>query len=203
MIKHILLVLTAFFRFYYYVLTKNPKQYELAMNPWQSVSSAITPLFVALIAGFCTASFDIYYFILVISIPLILLNMFFNGYINSKGWAIRRERERMQREKDEAERREYRRTLDEHFKRMMEENARRREQQYEQYYRQRQSTARPQGNSRANAIKLLSLGEGFTEKDVKSAYRRLSKVHHPDVAGGSEENFKRLNKAYNYLLENM
>lgn len=203
MIKNILLVLTAFFRFYYYVLTKNPKQYELAMNPWQSVSSAITPLFITLVLGIFFISYDFLYLLYPLAIPLILLNMFFNGYINSKGWAIKREREKIQREKDEAERREYRRTLDEHFKRMMEENARRREQQYEQYYRQRQSTARPQGNSRANAIKLLSLSESFTEKDVKSAYRRLSKVHHPDVAGGSEENFKRLNKAYNYLLENM
>lgn len=54
----------------------------------------------------------------------------------------------------------------------------------------------------ANAMNLLGLSYGFTEEDVKKAYKRLSKIHHPDV-GGLPENFKRLKKAYDYLINNM
>lgn len=51
-----------------------------------------------------------------------------------------------------------------------------------------------------NAIKLMGLRKGFTKKDLKSSYRKLSKVHHPDM-GGSEVNFKKLNTAYNYIMK--
>lgn len=51
-----------------------------------------------------------------------------------------------------------------------------------------------------NAKKLLNLPDNFTAKDVKSAYRRLSKIHHPDV-GGTEVNFKKLKTAYDYVMD--
>jgi len=53
-----------------------------------------------------------------------------------------------------------------------------------------------------NAMKLLGLQKNFTTKDLKTAYRKLARIHHPDV-GGTEENFKRLNKAYQYIINNM
>lgn len=40
-----------------------------------------------------------------------------------------------------------------------------------------------------------------TVDPVKEAYRRLSKIHHPDVPGGSDEAFRELNNAYMMALE--
>ena len=78
---------------------------------------------------------------------------------------------------------------------------------YEEYYRNNIDTNSNNNNKNqsidqnmVNAKKLLGLKDNFTQKDVKSAYRKLSKIHHPDI-GGTEENFKRLNKAYNYVME--
>jgi hypothetical protein len=54
------------------------------------------------------------------------------------------------------------------------------------------------------SIKLLQLGleeliaEGHTSK-IKSAYKKLAKIHHPDM-GGDAEKFKRLNEAHQQML---
>ena len=54
------------------------------------------------------------------------------------------------------------------------------------------------------SIKLLELkleellGDGHTLK-IKSAYKRLAKIHHPDV-GGDAEKFKKLNEAHRQML---
>ena len=40
--------------------------------------------------------------------------------------------------------------------------------------------------------------EGSTFK-INSAYRKMAKVHHPDM-GGDEENFKKLNDAHKQML---
>lgn len=71
----------------------------------------------------------------------------------------------------------------------------------EKKYHYNQSKKQPMSDkNRENAMSLLGLSEGFTQDDVKKAYRRLSKKHHPDM-GGTEENFIRLNKAYKYLMK--
>lgn len=49
---------------------------------------------------------------------------------------------------------------------------------------------------------ILGLNEGASEEDIKKAYRRLAKEHHPDLNPGdpeSEEIFKRVNEAYEVL----
>ncbi|MDB9822757.1 DnaJ domain-containing protein [Deltaproteobacteria bacterium] len=54
------------------------------------------------------------------------------------------------------------------------------------------------------SVKLLQLGlneliaEGHTTK-IKSAYKKLAKIHHPDM-GGDTEKFKRLNEAHQQML---
>ncbi len=53
------------------------------------------------------------------------------------------------------------------------------------------------------ARELLGLGETATLAEIKKAYRRLSKIHHPDLTGnetGSEEQMRRLSEAYQTLL---
>lgn len=50
------------------------------------------------------------------------------------------------------------------------------------------------------ALRFLNLEYPITQDDVKSAYRRLARIYHPD-AGGSDELFKRLTQAYKVALQ--
>jgi len=55
------------------------------------------------------------------------------------------------------------------------------------------------------ARKLLGLGEAATLNEIKSTYRRLANIHHPDKHTGNDngetEIMKRLNKAYKLLTD--
>jgi DnaJ-domain-containing protein 1 len=44
----------------------------------------------------------------------------------------------------------------------------------------------------------LGVGLGASQKEISEAYRRLARVHHPDVAG-DEERMKWINAAYREL----
>src|SRR5918993_461684 len=44
----------------------------------------------------------------------------------------------------------------------------------------------------------LGVGLGASQKEISAAYRRLARVHHPDVAG-DEERMKWINAAYRAL----
>ena len=52
-------------------------------------------------------------------------------------------------------------------------------------------------------LKLLELPSDATERDIKSAYRRLSKQYHPDrnTERDTSEKFIEITQAYNYLTE--
>lgn len=64
-------------------------------------------------------------------------------------------------------------------------------------------TDRPQTQahqtSRTAALATLELGAGASHEEIKQAFRRLVKRHHPNV-GGSAEAFRQLNEAYQLLL---
>ena len=47
--------------------------------------------------------------------------------------------------------------------------------------------------------KTLGLGKKASEKEVKSAFKKLAKQYHPDAQTGSEDKFKELNEAYEVL----
>lgn len=50
--------------------------------------------------------------------------------------------------------------------------------------------------------KILHISENSTQEEIKSAYRKLARKWHPDVAGNSDdviENFKNINEAYEIL----
>jgi DnaJ-class molecular chaperone len=52
--------------------------------------------------------------------------------------------------------------------------------------------------------KVLQLAENAEEKEIKEAFRRLSKQHHPDLHGGKEQNGdfqKTINAAYSVLSD--
>ena len=46
--------------------------------------------------------------------------------------------------------------------------------------------------------KVLGVSDSATEKEIKTAYRRLSKKHHPD-SGGDEETFKEVSAAFDVV----
>ncbi len=47
--------------------------------------------------------------------------------------------------------------------------------------------------------KILGLDRSASEKEIKSAYRKLAREYHPDVNPGAEERFKEINEAYEVL----
>ena len=56
------------------------------------------------------------------------------------------------------------------------------------------------GSTRTEALKVLGLDPGATQQMIRQAYRRLVKLHHPDV-GGSQAAFRRVHEAYQLLVE--
>jgi len=62
-----------------------------------------------------------------------------------------------------------------------------------------QSSRRPVGDPRADALAVLGLDPGASAVAIKRAHRRLVKQHHPDM-GGSAEAFRRVNEAYQQLM---
>jgi hypothetical protein len=50
------------------------------------------------------------------------------------------------------------------------------------------------------ARRILELGKTATLKEVKEAYRRLARTHHPDREG-SKEYMSEVNKAYQTIME--
>ena len=50
------------------------------------------------------------------------------------------------------------------------------------------------------ALKLFKLDKNASKEEIKAAYRRLVKIHHPDK-GGIQDNFIKLNNAYEVLKE--
>ena len=50
------------------------------------------------------------------------------------------------------------------------------------------------------ALSTLGLTVGYTEQELRSAYRKMSKKYHPDIAGDSgKEMFIRVKSAYECL----
>lgn len=214
--------LFSFFTFYYSIITNNPKKYDIATGHPSSFYVAMTPVAFFVIYTL-TSVFYIpieYVYIMFLWIPIILGNLSIVNHVSNKGFRIKHEQERERKYEEELEReaerawREFVRRFEERQRRQQEyeyrqqqrqhrENYyRQREREQQQYQRQRQYSYQqePRNNNRTNAMKLMGLSEGFTTNDVKKAYRRLAKVHHPDL-GGTQENFIRLTKAYDYLMK--
>ena len=53
---------------------------------------------------------------------------------------------------------------------------------------------------------VLALEPPLTEARVKARYKKLVKVHHPDINGGAkeaEERFKEIQRAYQTIMERL
>jgi molecular chaperone DnaJ len=49
--------------------------------------------------------------------------------------------------------------------------------------------------------KILGVGKGASDDEIKKAYRKLAHKHHPDKSGGDEKKFKEINEAYQVLSD--
>src|SRR5918995_5059290 len=49
--------------------------------------------------------------------------------------------------------------------------------------------------------KILGVDRSADEKTIKSAYRKLARKYHPDVAKGKEDRFKEVTEAYEVLSD--
>jgi hypothetical protein len=189
-------VILSFFRFYYYVIIGSTKKYDIAMKRYESLYILIAPLFLFLIHIVISTISNLPSILMFLWIPILVANFLYVTHIRSKGYKKNREERdnRLREERDRQLRREreyHERVYREYIRRLQESM------NNEQF---KKPKPRPVNNNMANAMKLMGLNEGFSEKDLKSAYRRLSKIHHPDL-GGLDRNFVKLNKAYNYILE--
>lgn len=56
------------------------------------------------------------------------------------------------------------------------------------------------GSGRSSWWEILGISQGASKSEIISAYRSMSRVHHPDV-GGTAEDFKRVRAAYEQGLK--
>lgn len=47
---------------------------------------------------------------------------------------------------------------------------------------------------------VLQINRNCTKEDIRKAFLKLARVHHPDK-GGDEKEFKKINEAYQYLMK--
>lgn len=197
------------FKFYYYVIKKDRRKYDIIKDANSFIFIVMFPIIAMVLSIILSLLFLPSKLILsLIWLSIFPTNVFFVIRTHEQGldFEFEENEKRRQEELDELERkiREERRKRWEHEERKRQERERIFERAYREYYKyyREQNTGRPIDRNMQNAIKLLGLEEDFTESDVKKAYRKLARKHHPDV-GGLEENFKRLNKAYQYIINNI
>ena len=93
---------------------------------------------------------------------------------------------------------------------MEEDFLREQEIQRQQFYkRQKQRRSKYEDELRSvnsigiDALNLFGLKEEFSMSELKSAYRKLARVYHPDRPSGNEKKFQVITKAYMALMEDV
>ena len=49
--------------------------------------------------------------------------------------------------------------------------------------------------------RILGVNKSSSPQDIKQAFKKLAKEHHPDRPGGDEAKFKQINEAYETLKD--
>lgn len=206
-------IATSIFRFYYYVIRNNKKKYDIATNQKESVMIMFSPVILILMYPFVAGAFistDLAMVTTFLLIPLFILNFSYLNHTSDEKYRIEKEKidaehkkkmEEVRIAKEKKERREEaehrgrkEKEFNEYFERISREYAKK---LHEEITRKAQPKV---DRNKMNAIKLMGLSSNPTIEEVKKSYRKLSKIHHPDT-GGSQENFIRLTKAYDYLMK--
>lgn len=212
------------FRFYYYVYKGSAKKYDIAMDTdtGEGFIASFTPMVFFLshifLSFFMPPIFTLSIFIW---IPIILGNLTIVHNVGREGREIQwaQEQQRMEAER-EAKQREYDRIKREQRARQEEQDRKREERvkrEWERVYRDffermneegnreksHQQTRQKSYTSRLDsALTFLGLSRGATKDDVKRAYRKLAKKHHPDM-GGNEKDFIKLKEHYDYAMSQL
>ncbi|UUV46493.1 DnaJ chaperone protein [Bacillus phage vB_BanS-Thrax3] len=182
---------TAFFRLYYNYHKCNMEECDRILQEEQ-FRVTVTPL-VGFVLHVLSALFILSYgysLAILIWLPIMIGNLVFTHKLSDRFFD-----EKM-------------RKLDEDLKRMFEqfeqfERARAYEEakQRQQYHRQQQQQY--SSTSRLDiALKFLGLTKSATKDDVKRAYRKLAKKHHPDM-GGNKNDFIKLKEHYDYAMSQL
>lgn len=196
-----LIIATSFFRFYYYTIRKSERKYDIAANVKESVAAMMTPMILILIYPFISGVFlseGVAAGTAFLLIPLFIFNFMYLSYVSNEGYRLRREGLNEEHEKKMERLKQEDKELEDYIKKLMHEEYARLQREKEYIRDKAQKASADQ--SKLNAIKLMGLSDSPTIEEAKRAYRRLSKIHHPD-AGGTQENFIRLTKAYEYLVK--
>lgn len=211
-VKHFL----SFFIFWYYMATNNDKKVDFLSKKLFIVM--ITPLAFFVTNMILMLIFPSLQNLVLVWLPILVGNvMFCMSVMNEKQKRDRIERyeklrkqeeeENLRREKEREERiRQVNEYLDEQLRRQLREAYEREQAHRERFSRQHQQQQKKQEQkpkvdvNLQNAKKLLGLSDNYTAQDIKSAYRKLSKIHHPDM-GGLEANFIKLTTAYEYITK--
>lgn len=207
------------FRFYYYVYNGSAKKYDVAMDANESFVATFTPMifFILHIFSIFFVSSAIFTISMFIWIPIILGNLTIVHNVGREGRKLKWEQEEKRREAErEAQQREYERIKREREKEQR-ERARKAEEEWKRVYRDffermneeanrerfhRQTQQKSYTSKLDSALKFLGLSRGATKDDVKRAYRKLAKKHHPDM-GGNEKDFIKLKEHYDYAISQL
>lgn len=205
--------LFTFFEFYYYAITRNKKRFKLVNEKNSMLTILLTPVLLFLIH--MTASFVVLFHtdsvLLTYTLPIwafiVVGNLAYANMVRDEFWKDKRKqrdaeirKERKEKEAEEMYRQwqSYTR-MKEESARMKEESNRQERERRERMYKNANQNSYTVDINRMNALRLMGLNGNPNVKDIKSAYKRLAKIHHPDL-GGTQTNFIKLTRAYDYLM---
>lgn len=192
-----------FFTFYYYLLRRSPKRFELVNSHPASFHIVVVPV-ILMVLHLITAMilldmrFTYWLAIHILFVPGTLVCFI---VVRNEAWEIER---RIRKEKEEvlrARQREERHRLKEESERLRkikEEERSERERDEKQRKRKEREKSYLEKDYRR-----LGLSVGSDLKTVKAKFRQLSKIYHPDMPNGNEEIFINLKKSYDKILERL
>lgn len=205
-------IAASFFRFYYYTIRRSKKKYDITTNPKEAVMTMFFPVILILLYPFISGLFmpePLAMGTTFLLIPLFIFNVMYFNHVSNEGYRIRSEEIRRRQEKIAEEARKIREKEIEEYARRNKEREEYIEKLFREHIRQQIENERMKkealkkasvDQNKLNAMKLMGLGNNPTIEEVKKAFRKLSKIHHPD-AGGTQNNFIKLTRAYDYLMK--
>ena len=139
-----------------------------------------------------------------------------SGYWQAKEHRRRQREQESQRQDDrrrsDQEHRHHRGEEPRHEHRTGGQGQHRQERYHQERHRQRDRGARqdpPPADRTRRALAVLGLEPGASRSEIRTAYRRLAQVHHPDrffnageaVMASASQRFQRIRRAYDYLMQ--
>lgn len=183
-----------FFKFYFYLIKRDPKRFDLVNHHPESFHILLVPIFI-MVFHMITAMIllDIRFtHWLAIHILIVPGTLIAYTLVRNEAW----ERDRQERrKKEETKLKKQWEEFQQRIKVAKERMERERKQQ-----QKNTNSVMQYGNIEA-AYDMLDLPINADVQSIKLAFRKLSKIHHPDMPEGNEEMFIRLTHAYDKILK--